>query len=125
MIEEIQNIMKYTPIYKEENTLKTGMEYHWEHEGFKLIILDFYLSDDRFVQVTSNSRYVDLVAVEDPQDSTEVIQRFKVDINTPFIEDSINKSDINHSSSLRCAKDINHAVEAAQYFTDVLRDFVS
>lgn len=117
--------MKYTPSYKEENTLKTGMEYHWEHEGFELIILDFYLSNDRFVQVTSSSRYVDLVAVEDPHDSTEVIQRFKVDINTPFIEDSINKPDINYSSSLRCAKDINHAVKAALYFTDVLRDFVS
>lgn len=117
--------MKYTPSYKKENTLKTGMEYHWEHEGFKLIILDFYLSDDRFVQVTSNNRYVDLVAVENPQDATEVIQRFKVDINTPFIEDSINGSDANQSPSLRCAKDIIHAVEAAQYFTDVLRDFVS
>lgn len=117
--------MKYTPSYKEENTLKTGMEYHWDHEDFKLIILDFYLSDDRFVQVVSSSRYVDLVAVEDPQDSTEVIQGFKVDINTPFIEDSINGSDDNYSSSLRCARDINNAVEAAQYFTDVLRDFVS
>ena len=73
--------MKYTPRYKEENTLKTGMEYHWEHEGFKLIILDFYLSNDRFVQVVSSSRYVDLVAVEDPQDFTEVIQGFKVDIS--------------------------------------------
>lgn len=117
--------MKYTPSYKEENTLKTGMEYHWEYEGFELIVLDFHLSNDRFVQVVSSSRYVDLVAVEDPHDSTEVIQRFKVDINTPFIEDSINKPDINHSSSLRCAKDINHAVKAALYFTDVLRDFVS
>lgn len=117
--------MKYTPSYKEENVLKTGMEYHWEHEGFRLIILDFYLSDDHFVQVTSSSRYVDLVAVEDPHDSTEVIQRFKVDVNTSFIEDSINDLDTNYSSSLRCAKDINHAVKAALYFTDVLRDFVS
>lgn len=117
--------MKYAPSYKEENTLKTGMEYHWDHEEFKLIILDFYLSDDRFVQVLSSSRYVDLVAVEDPQDFTEVIQGFKVDINTPFIEDSINGLDDNYSSSLRCAKDINNAVEAAQYFTDVLRDFIS
>lgn len=117
--------MKYTPSYKEENALKTGMEYHWDYEGFKLIILDFYLSNDRFVQVTSSSRYVDLVAVEDPHDSIEVIQGFKVDINTSFIEDSINKPDINQSSSLRCAKDINHAVKAALYFTDVLRDFVS
>ena len=117
--------MKYTPSYKKENTLKTGMEYHWDHEEFKLIILDFYLSDDRFVQVVSSSRYVDLVAVEDPQDTTEVIQGFKVDINTSFIEDSINGFDANQSSSLRCAKDIIHAVEAAQYFTNVLRDFVS
>lgn len=117
--------MKYTPSYKEENALKTGMEYHWDHERFKLIILDFYLSDDRFVQVVSSSRYADLVAVENPQDSTEVIQRFKVDVNTSFIEDSINGSDANQSPSLRCAKDIIHAVEAAQYFTDVLRDFVS
>lgn len=117
--------MTYTPSYKKENTLKTGMEYHWDHEEFKLIILDFYLSDDRFVQVLSSSRYVDLVAVEDPQDFTEVIQGFKVDINTPFIEDSINGLDDNYSSSLRCAKDINNAVESAQYFTDVLRDFVS
>ena len=117
--------MTYTPSYKEENTLKTGMEYHWDYKEFKLIILDFYLSDDRFVQVISSSRYVDLVSIENPQDTTEVIQGFKVDVNTSFIEDSINGSDANQSTSLRCAKDIIHAVEAAQYFTDVLRDFVS
>ena len=117
--------MKYAPSYKEENTLKTGMEYQWDYKEFKLIILDFYLSDDRFVQVVSSSRYTDLVAIENPQDSTEVIQGFKVDINTPFIEDNINGLDDNQSSSLRCAKDMIHAVEAAQYFSDVLRDFVS
>lgn len=117
--------MKYTPSYKKENTLKTGMEYHWDYKEFKLIILDFYLSDDRFVQVVSSSRYADLVAIENPQDSTEVIQGFKVDVNTSFIEDSINGLDTNQSSSLRCAKDIIHAVEAAQYFADVLRDFSS